>query len=80
MSFSQHTTEFDRLQTNFNNFQEDSEDDEESPPSYQQGKGSWQEKNWPHIGILGEIAHYVIVCFCYPSIYKMQIIIKVIIM
>ena len=79
MSFSQHTSEFDRLQTNFNNFQEDSEDDEESPPSYQQGKESWHKKIDP-IGILGEIAHYVIVCFCYPSIYKMQIIIKLIIM
>ena len=44
MSFSQHTSEFDRLQTNFNNFQEDSEDDEESPPSYQQGKESWHKK------------------------------------
>jgi len=41
MSFSQHTSEFDRLQTNFNNFQEDSEDDEESPPSYQQGGEAW---------------------------------------
>ena len=30
-------TEFDRLQTNFSNFQEDSEDDE-PPPGYQQGE------------------------------------------
>ena len=31
-------SEFDRLQTNFNTFQEDSDDDDEPPPpSYQQG-------------------------------------------
>ena len=43
-------SEFDRLQTNFNTFQEDSDDDDEPPPpSYQQGNFNDYEASTPSV-------------------------------